>query len=86
MLKSHAPNLAPRLLTKTQAAAYCGVCISVFDQACPVQPTLLLDRISRYDRFALDKWIDGLGGGTAEEANLLTVWKNGGDHNSLARA
>lgn len=87
MSERHAPNIIPQLLNKKQAAAYCGVCPSVFDQACPVQPTLLLDRIPRYDRFALDRWIDELGGSTAsEDASLVTVWKNGGDRNSLARA
>jgi len=50
----------PRLLLKQQAAAYCGVCPSVFEKACPVQPIQLLDRIPRWDRFALDAWIDGL--------------------------
>ena len=50
----------PRLLTKTQAAAYCGLCIENFKSACPVTPVKLLDRIERYDRAALDRWIDRL--------------------------
>jgi hypothetical protein len=56
----HAPNLPPRLLSKTQAAAYCGVCPKIFDQVCPVKPIQLLERIPRYDRFALDQWMNTL--------------------------
>jgi hypothetical protein len=50
----------PRLLTQGQAAAYCGVCAEVFKKACPVPPVKMLDRIPRYDRHALDRWIDSL--------------------------
>ena len=50
----------PRLLTQGQAAAYCGVCVEVFKKACPVPPVSLLDRIPRYDRHALDRWIDSM--------------------------
>jgi hypothetical protein len=48
----------PRLLTQGQAAAYCGVCAEVFKKACPVKPINLLERVPRYDRHALDRWID----------------------------
>jgi hypothetical protein len=53
-------DLEPRLLTQGQAAAYCGVCAEVFKKACPVAPVKVLDRIPRYDRQALDAWINGL--------------------------
>ncbi len=75
----------PRLLNLTQAAAYCGVCASVFKQACPVPPVYLCDRIPRYDRFALDRWIDSLDNShPIEESNLTRMWDNAGD--SRARA
>jgi hypothetical protein len=58
--REHAPNLPPRMLSKEQAAAYCGVSPPVFEQACPVKPIQLLERILRYDRFALDQWMNSL--------------------------
>lgn len=76
--------VAPRLLTQQQAAAYCGLCASNFKKACPVKPVSLLARIPRYDRVAIDRWIDSLGNPVAEETeDLLTVWDNAG--NSRAR-
>jgi hypothetical protein len=81
-----AVDISPRLLTKTQAATYCGVCLATFSQACPVKPVLLLNRISRYDTRNLDAWIDSLGGSVASEtADLVTVWQNGGDDGAGSR-
>ena len=54
-------RVAPRLLTKQEAAAYCGVSVPVFDQVCTVQPVALAkgrDRLLRYDVLDLDAWID----------------------------
>jgi hypothetical protein len=74
----------PRLLTQGQAAAYCGVCAAVFKQACPVQPIRMLDRIARYDRHALDRWIDSFEpsrpSASIEEADLKTIWNAGNRH------
>jgi hypothetical protein len=53
-------NPEPRLLTQSQAAAYCGLCVETFKKACPVKPIDLLDRIARYDRQELDLWIDSM--------------------------
>ena len=75
-------SLMPRLLKKGEAAAYCGVCPSVFEKACPVQPLTLLDRIPRYDRHALDAWIDGLAKSFAEEDWLGKLFANDRDGNS----
>jgi hypothetical protein len=57
------PALTPRLLTKEQAAAYCGVSPVTFASMCPVKPVSLGDsvRLQRYDLNALDEWIDRLG-------------------------
>jgi hypothetical protein len=80
------PQVAPRLLTQTQAATYCGVCVSVFKQACPVLPVNLCERIPRYDRVALDRWIDSMDNShtSDDEVDLTRIWDNAG--NSRARA
>lgn len=53
---------APRLLNKTQAAAYCGLSIARFDAVCPVAPCVLGvgDRMKRWDIHRLDTWLDNL--------------------------
>lgn len=55
-------SIEPRLLTKEQAASYCGISTPVFSDKCPVQPVALGegDRLRRWDRAALDAWIDTL--------------------------
>ena len=74
----------PRLLTQAQAAAYCGLCAENFKKACPVRPVSLLARIPRYDRHALDRWIDSLDNPEPAMAeDLVQVWENAG--NSRAR-
>jgi hypothetical protein len=74
----------PRLLTQGQAAAYCGVCAEVFKKACPVAPVKVLDRIPRYDRHALDAWIEGLTKSRIEEDWLGKLFAH--DRNGDARA
>jgi hypothetical protein len=71
-------TIPTRLLLKKEAAAYCGVCLSVFEKACPVRPVKLLDRIPRWDRHALDAWIDGLTKtAPAETLDLVGIWNDG---------
>jgi hypothetical protein len=76
----------PRLLTQTQAAAYCGVCVEVFKKACPIPPIALCDRIPRYDRQALDRWIDSLDNSRPYESggDLGAMWDNAGNGGSRA--
>lgn len=52
----------PRLLTKHQAAAYCGLSSPTFCERCPVEPVALGEgeRLKRWDIRALDRWIDSL--------------------------
>jgi hypothetical protein len=76
-------EVQPRLLLKQQAAAYCGVCSAVFEKACPVKPIRLLNRIPRWDRFALDAWIDGLTKSEVNELDPLRMWD---DSRTAARA
>jgi hypothetical protein len=51
---------APRLLTRKQAAAYCGVSVHTLTRHCPIKPIALGNskRLERYDVHQLDKWID----------------------------
>lgn len=78
--RAHAPNLPPRMLSKEQAAAYCGVSLPVFEQACPVKPVQLLERILRYDRFALDQWMNNLDNDSFEKKlnPVLEAWDQNG--------
>jgi hypothetical protein len=57
------PVLVGRLLTKAQAAAYCGISVGRFSMLCPVRPLALGadKRLERYDVVALNQWIDSLG-------------------------
>jgi hypothetical protein len=77
----------PRLLTQSQAAAYCGLCAENFKKACPVEPVNLLERIPRYDRHALDRWIDSLNNPHAanDDGDLVRVWENAGDSRARKR-
>lgn len=74
----------PRLMVKKQAAAYCGVCVSIFEKACPVEPIKLLGRVARYDRKALDAWIDSLNAVPEgdDELNPVKVWDEWERHSS----
>ena len=59
-----------RLLTRAEAAAYCGVSLTSFDNICPVRSLALgADRrLERYDVQTLNEWIDRLGSsGSASE-------------------
>ncbi len=55
-------DIMPRLLTKAEAAAYCGIGTATFEAHCPVRPIALgqSKRLERFDRVALNKWIDRL--------------------------
>jgi hypothetical protein len=51
-----------RLLTRTEAAGYCGMSLTTFDSVCPVRPIAFGSdrRLKRYDVQALNLWIDRL--------------------------
>ena len=55
-------NIPLRLLTKTQAAHYCGLSIPTFGSVCPVRAIALGVgvRMERYDVKEIDGWIDSL--------------------------
>jgi hypothetical protein len=54
--------IIPRLLTRQQAAAYCGVSIPTFEGICPIKVIALGTgkRLERFDRVSLDGWINSL--------------------------
>lgn len=51
-----------RLLTRAEAAAYCGMSVPTFEGICPVRPIDLGGgrRLERYDVECLNEWIDRL--------------------------
>jgi len=55
-------NFPARLLTKSQAASYCGLSLPTFSSVCPVRPIALGVgvRMECYDVREIDGWIDGL--------------------------
>ena len=59
------PQIPPRMLTKRQAAAYCGT--TQADVARNVVVTEFSNGRKRYDRKGLDRWLDSLGGGQQGE-------------------
>ena len=75
------PIIIPRLLTRQQAAAYCGVSIPTFDGICPVKAVALGTgrRLERFDRVSLDGWIDSLTrGGLQTRKDWLTELERAG--------
>lgn len=63
-------NFPHRLLTKSQAAQYCGLSVATFGGTCPVRPIALGVgvRMHRYDVREIDKWIDSFKAGTAQRS------------------
>ena len=57
--------IVPRLLTRQEAATYCGVSVPTFEGICPVKAIALGNgkRLERFDRVSLDKWISSLAPG-----------------------
>jgi hypothetical protein len=55
-------TIVPRLLTRQEAAAYCGVSVPTFEGVCPVKAIALGNgkRLERFDRISLDGWISSL--------------------------
>ncbi|KQS74188.1 hypothetical protein ASG25_01880 [Rhizobium sp. Leaf384] len=66
-------TVAPRLLTKSQAAAYCGLSVSTFSGVCPVRAIALGEgvRMHRYDVRDLDTWIDSFKRGESTGESVL---------------
>lgn len=58
------PPYWPRLLSREQAASYCGVSPNHFDAHCPIKSVRLGAR-RLWDRHQLDQWVDLLVGAGA---------------------
>ena len=58
-------TIVPRLLTRQEAAVYCGVSVPTFEGICPVKAIALGNgkRLERFDRVSLDGWISSLAPG-----------------------
>jgi hypothetical protein len=52
--------VAKRMLSKAEAAHYCGVAIRRFEADCPVRPVCVANRDLRWDIRDLDEWLDSL--------------------------
>jgi len=55
-----------RMLSAREAAEYCGVPARRFAAVCDVEPVEIAGGLVRYDRHALDRWLDAL---SAEDAD-----------------
>ncbi len=60
-------TVVPRLMTRQEAAVYCGVSVPTFGGICPVKAIALGSgkRLERFDRISLDRWISSLAPGGA---------------------
>jgi hypothetical protein len=59
-----------RMLDEREAANHCGLPLSRFKRACPVQPVKFSTGDERYDVHNLDRWLDGL---TASNDDAETI-------------
>jgi hypothetical protein len=66
----------PRLLTKAQAASYCGMGIESFTVNCEVKPIRVRSgaRGLRWDIQDLDKWIDRLKENSSTDSEKNVDW------------
>lgn len=69
-------DITARVLTLEEAAAYCGMSRDAFRSQYPRGPLPLQGRGKRYDRVALDLWLDGLSGLTPDAS--FTAKSDGG--------
>jgi len=75
------PGMTPRLLSRDQAAAYCGISAPHFDETVAKEvPALPLGRRNLWDRKLLDRWLDARSGIT-ESLRPVDDWLEdlGGD-------
>jgi hypothetical protein len=79
------PVVGPRLITREQAAVYCGVSLPTLLRICPVKPIALGSnkRLERYDVQRLDEWIE-----TLDQKNALCAkdWLAALDENNDSRS
>jgi hypothetical protein len=67
-------KIDPRLMTLSEAAAYCRMSVATFKAKCKVRPIMIVgERHPRYDRQQLDAWIDSLRDGESH-LDEAEVW------------
>lgn len=60
-----------RLMTKAEATNYCRRPVKKFEAQCPVAPIIMADGDRLYDVQDLDRWIDGLKSGSADDDDII---------------
>jgi hypothetical protein len=83
------PDMPLRMLTRQQAATYCGVSVAKFTLVCPVSLVSLGEgkRMERYDIRSLDAWLDKLGNdGASLNNDWLAKWDFEHDGRSRERS
>ena len=79
-------GIAPRLVTRQQAAAYCGISVPTFMLVCPISPVALGKgkRMERYDMRSVDAWLDKLDNdGASLNNDWLAKWDS--EHGDRSR-
>jgi hypothetical protein len=71
---SAAPARWPRLLSRTDAAEYCGVSATHFDKHVPLDPIHLGAR-RLWDREQLDRWVETFVNAASQETDWLEVMR-----------
>jgi hypothetical protein len=56
------PGMTPRLLSREEAAAYCGVSPNLFEERVGIKPVRCFGARRLWDRVALDLWLDRVSG------------------------
>lgn len=63
---------AKRMMSRKDAAVYCGLPVSRFEDFCPIEPVTFANGSRRWDIHDLDRWIDGYKGDSdCEHESLL---------------
>jgi hypothetical protein len=62
-----------RLLTKAEAAHYCGLSTKKFESQCPVAPIEMADGSMLWDVHDLDRWIETLKCDVGDDASAIVA-------------
>jgi hypothetical protein len=62
-----------RLLTKAEAAHYCGLSTKKFESQCPVAPLEMADGNMLWDVHDLDRWIETLKNDVGDDASAIVA-------------
>ncbi len=63
--------ISKRMLDKREAAEYCGRSLKRFEAECPVGPVRFPNGDLRFDKNALDRWLDGLKNNAQDSESIL---------------